>query len=495
LLTYQGESRIIVDEVLKKAECIAIARLVKEYTREERLINENPARNKDKVRIDGRAQSPAAEPQEYRNPGKGQIDVKIYDGVISDRGTEGGDAIDEAIYFDSRIAGEKAVGEAVNGVTKRWTVIDVPPGTQQIKVEGEEGKNVQSDGRGFCSKRFASQAGSLADDQRRWTTIEVPPGTRKVVFSGTGDSEIVLRWTLFGGQRYTSLNRNQACDDKPERVFYTQTFTRNKDKPSQGQGDTGAGERSIPAKVLHHRAIASQTNMSKHNRRRAIDGPLPPRRSRRSSIADDISSDGAQAAGARHRRQSYVNDESEERRNAGPDSSSEAIQAEKEPSTAWPRKYAMKANMQVPVGDETSRRGVSGPAPNSSDSSESAYGAPIRIMKTQVLPLCREGRRRHASPDSLVVNANNYLRLPNQRMRRHSRRRHRYPSSDTDSEDDVGYHAGPRRDDRRARRGYRYVRELERELQEQEREIRRQKRELRGMQRGRHGSYDDRFGR
>lgn len=55
----------------------------------------------------------------------------------------------------------------------------------------------------------------------------------------------------------------------------------------------------------------------------------------------------------------------------------------------------------------------------SSTSSDSDYGAPIRITKTQVLPVSRShtGRHRHHSPDTVVVNANNYLQLPGQRAR------------------------------------------------------------------------------
>ena len=51
----------------------------------------------------------------------------------------------------------------------------------------------------------------------------------------------------------------------------------------------------------------------------------------------------------------------------------------------------------------------------SSTSSDSDYGAPIRITRTQVLPaLARShsGRHRHHSPDTVVVKANNYLQLP-----------------------------------------------------------------------------------
>jgi hypothetical protein len=50
----------------------------------------------------------------------------------------------------------------------------------------------------------------------------------------------------------------------------------------------------------------------------------------------------------------------------------------------------------------------------SSTSSDSDYGAPIRITKTQVLPIARShsGRHRHHSPDTVVVNTNSYLQLP-----------------------------------------------------------------------------------
>lgn len=55
----------------------------------------------------------------------------------------------------------------------------------------------------------------------------------------------------------------------------------------------------------------------------------------------------------------------------------------------------------------------------SSSSSDSDYGAPIRITKTQVLPVARShsGRHRHHSPDTVVVNANSFLQLPGQARR------------------------------------------------------------------------------
>lgn len=55
----------------------------------------------------------------------------------------------------------------------------------------------------------------------------------------------------------------------------------------------------------------------------------------------------------------------------------------------------------------------------SSTSSDSDYGAPIRITKTQVLPVSRShsGRHRNHSPDTVVVNANSFLQLPGQGRR------------------------------------------------------------------------------
>ena len=56
----------------------------------------------------------------------------------------------------------------------------------------------------------------------------------------------------------------------------------------------------------------------------------------------------------------------------------------------------------------------------SSTSSDSDYGAPIRITRTQLQPLAtrsHSGRHRHHSPDTVVFKANNYLQLPGEPRR------------------------------------------------------------------------------
>jgi hypothetical protein len=46
---------------------------------------------------------------------------------------------DEAAYITSRIDARGRMGEAHNGITKDWTIIDVPPGTERVRMDGVGG--------------------------------------------------------------------------------------------------------------------------------------------------------------------------------------------------------------------------------------------------------------------------------------------------------------------------------------------------------------------
>ncbi|CAK7271064.1 hypothetical protein SEPCBS119000_004409 [Sporothrix epigloea] len=46
---------------------------------------------------------------------------------------------DEAQYIESRIDERGRIGEAYNGVTNDWTIVDVPPGTEHVRMDGVGG--------------------------------------------------------------------------------------------------------------------------------------------------------------------------------------------------------------------------------------------------------------------------------------------------------------------------------------------------------------------
>jgi len=50
---------------------------------------------------------------------------------------------DEAQYITSKIDSRGKMGEAYGGITKDWTIIDVPPGTERIRMDGAGGASAE----------------------------------------------------------------------------------------------------------------------------------------------------------------------------------------------------------------------------------------------------------------------------------------------------------------------------------------------------------------
>lgn len=50
-----------------------------------------------------------------------------------------GAVADEARYIETRIDERGRMGEAYNGATKGWTIVDVPPGTEHVRMDGVGG--------------------------------------------------------------------------------------------------------------------------------------------------------------------------------------------------------------------------------------------------------------------------------------------------------------------------------------------------------------------
>lgn len=46
---------------------------------------------------------------------------------------------DEAGYYDRKVAERAYVGEAYNGYTRDWAIVDVPPGTERVRMDGVGG--------------------------------------------------------------------------------------------------------------------------------------------------------------------------------------------------------------------------------------------------------------------------------------------------------------------------------------------------------------------
>lgn len=85
------------------------------YYEEDDLIIE---RDRDIVRVDGRRRAQSAAPPRA-------------------------DYEDEAEYITSKIDSRGRMGEAYHGATRDWTIVDVPPGTERVKMDGVGGGSAE----------------------------------------------------------------------------------------------------------------------------------------------------------------------------------------------------------------------------------------------------------------------------------------------------------------------------------------------------------------
>ena len=49
------------------------------------------------------------------------------------------DIAEEADYYNRRVSDRAYMGEAYNGATKDWAIVDVPPGTKRVTMDGVGG--------------------------------------------------------------------------------------------------------------------------------------------------------------------------------------------------------------------------------------------------------------------------------------------------------------------------------------------------------------------
>lgn len=60
---------------------------------------------------------------------------------------------EEAEYFSSQIDARGRHGEAYHGVTRDWTLIDVPPGTERVTMDGAGGASTETTWQGYSGVR------------------------------------------------------------------------------------------------------------------------------------------------------------------------------------------------------------------------------------------------------------------------------------------------------------------------------------------------------
>ena len=90
------------------------------------------------------ARSTAPERGPYRGRGD-EIDIREergppgYRGRDEDRGHRDRDIEEEADYYNSRAVDRSFVGEGHNGTVRDWAIVDVPPGTRRVRMDGAGG--------------------------------------------------------------------------------------------------------------------------------------------------------------------------------------------------------------------------------------------------------------------------------------------------------------------------------------------------------------------
>ncbi len=62
---------------------------------------------------------------------------------VSARGGFDDEIAAEAAYYNRRAEERGYIGEAYNGATRDWTIVDVPPGTERVRMDGVGGASAE----------------------------------------------------------------------------------------------------------------------------------------------------------------------------------------------------------------------------------------------------------------------------------------------------------------------------------------------------------------
>ena len=91
----------------------------------------------------------------------------------------------EADYYDRRAQDRSYVGEAYNGATRDWEIVDVPPGTERVKLNGVGGASQEITWQRYNgvrrSKFIPDGRGSRLRRQDLWTEITRDLVTREAI--------------------------------------------------------------------------------------------------------------------------------------------------------------------------------------------------------------------------------------------------------------------------------------------------------------------------
>ncbi|CAK7563535.1 MAG: hypothetical protein SEPTF4163_001404 [Sporothrix epigloea] len=122
---------------------------------------------------------------------------------------------EEAQYIESRIDERGRMGEAYNGVTNDWTIVDVPPGTEHVRMDGVGGASADVTWQrynGVRRTRFISEREGEAVAAPRPRPREAP--RERVRESGRGDH---INVQIIDDKRGHSHSRSRDLDMETDR--------------------------------------------------------------------------------------------------------------------------------------------------------------------------------------------------------------------------------------------------------------------------------------
>lgn len=120
---------------------------------------------------------------------------------------------EEADYYARKTAERSYIGEAYNGATRKWEIVDVPPGTERVRMDGVGGASQEITWQrynGVRRSKFTPERDSLAvyDREREYEREEVT------------DRRIVLPPRNKYGDMWTEITKDLIIREAIEELGY-----------------------------------------------------------------------------------------------------------------------------------------------------------------------------------------------------------------------------------------------------------------------------------
>ncbi|KAI1766798.1 hypothetical protein GGR53DRAFT_190721 [Hypoxylon sp. FL1150] len=128
---------------------------------------------------------------------------------------------DEAEYITGKIDSRGRMGEALHGVTKDWTIVDVPPGTERVMMDGVGGGGAEVTWQRYSGVRRSK---FLPDREDTPVSIPEPPPVREREREPSRDRE---RLSI---QVYDSRDKSRDREVEVEEISDRRISIRNEDR-------------------------------------------------------------------------------------------------------------------------------------------------------------------------------------------------------------------------------------------------------------------------